>query len=156
MLWRFIANLLVFHGWFYVYPHSRNGIVDEFGKQRMNLLRSRCTFWTEDEISQQWINFLKSGCIFWIVDELSGKWMKMAVSSEADEKNSMSDGGPNGVARRRSPTEWWRWPSIPNGWVGQTDSWTGVQRRFDGRPMEANRCPMESGSGPTEGAMGAW
>jgi hypothetical protein len=39
------------------------------------------------------------------VDELSEKWMKMAISSEADEKNSMSSSGLDGVARRRSPME---------------------------------------------------
>jgi hypothetical protein len=35
---------------------------------------------------------LDSGCILWTMDEISGKWMKTAVSSEADEKNSMSNG----------------------------------------------------------------
>jgi hypothetical protein len=54
---------------------------------------------TKDEISQHVINFLESGCILWSVDELSGKWMKTAVSSEADEKNSMSE-WPDGVVQR--------------------------------------------------------
>jgi hypothetical protein len=92
------------------------------------------------------------------VDEISGKWMKTAVSSEADEKNSMSEG----VARRRSLTERPGWSAIPIGQAGQTDTRTGAQRRVDGRPSEADRCPMrahrcptESGSGPTEGTMGA-
>jgi hypothetical protein len=78
------------------------------------------------------------------VDEISGKWMKTAISSEADEKNSMSDG----VARRRSLMERPGWPAIPTGRAGQTDTQTGAQRRAHG-------CPTESGSGPTEGAMGA-
>jgi hypothetical protein len=54
---------------------------------------------------------------------------------------------PDGVARRSGPMEQRGWPTIRNGRAGQTDTWTGVQQRVDG-------CPMESGSGPTEGAMG--
>jgi hypothetical protein len=42
---------------------------------------------------------MESGCILWSVDELSRKWMKTAVSSEADEKNLMSE-WPDGVAQR--------------------------------------------------------
>jgi hypothetical protein len=41
--------------------------------------------------------------------------MKTAINSEADEKNSMSDGGPDRVAQRRSPIERRGWLAIPNG-----------------------------------------
>jgi hypothetical protein len=83
------------------------------------------------------------------MDELSGKWMKTAVSIEADEKKSMSDGRPDGEARRsdeggpRYPTseQGRRTPGrVPNG------GWVGTRRRAHG-------CLTESGSGPTEGGV---
>jgi hypothetical protein len=91
------------------------------------------------------INFLESGCILWSVDEVSGKWMKTAVSSEADEINSMSE-WPDLVAQRNGPTERPGWPVIPGGRVGQMDTRAGAQRRVDGRSLGADRCPMEGGS----------
>jgi hypothetical protein len=33
------------------------------------------------------------------------------------------------------------------------DTWTGAQRRVDGRPTEGDKCSTESRSGPTEGGV---
>jgi hypothetical protein len=82
--------------------------------------------------------------------------MKIAISSEADETNSMSE-WPDGVARRSGPTERPGWPAIPGGRVGQTDTRAGAQRRVDGRPSGADRCPMEGAMGARRRAgLGRW
>jgi hypothetical protein len=77
------------------------------------------------------------------------------------------DGGPDGVARRRSWTEWpdgearrsgpTEKPSIPNGRAGQTDTRMGAQRRVDGRPTEGIRVPDGDREWPDRGrGLGGW
>jgi hypothetical protein len=80
--------------------------------------------------------------------------MKTAISSEADEKNSMSNGGPDRVARRRSPTERRGWPTIPNGRAGQTDIRTGAQRKVDRYPTEGTWVPDRDREWPNGGCDG--
>jgi hypothetical protein len=66
--------------------------------------------------------------------------MKIAVSSEADEINSMSE-WPDGVARRNGPTEW------PNG-VTRAARDTRWESRVDGHP---GGCPTKGGRVPVGG-----
>jgi hypothetical protein len=97
------------------------------------------------------------------VDEISGKWMKTVVSSEADEKNSMS----NGVARRSdqgSPQypldeQGRRTPGrVPNrGWIGARRRRTGAQRKVYGWSTESGSIPMEVMMGTRRRAgLGGW
>jgi hypothetical protein len=104
------------------------------------------------------MKFLNGGLIFWKVDEISRKWMKMAVSSEADEKNSIS----GGMAQRRSSMERPGWPRYLLGEQGKripgrvpNRGWTGACRRRTDTQRRVHGCPTESESVPTEGAMGA-
>jgi hypothetical protein len=75
--------------------------------------------------------------------------MKVAVSSEADETNSMSE-WPDGVAQWSD-----QWPAIPGGRVGQTDTRMGAQRRMDGRPSGADRYLTEGARVLDGGRTGA-
>jgi hypothetical protein len=101
---------------------------------------------------------MESGCILWTVDEISGKWMKTAISSEADEKNSMSDG----VARRKARRSDQGGPHYLLGEQGRrtprrvsNGGWTSARRRRISARQRAHECPTEGGSIPTEGAMNA-